>query len=188
MKPEIQSDKELVISCLKNNREAQHLLYKRFASKMYGICLRFSHGDNQAQDILQEGFIKVFSNLPKFRFEGSLEGWIKRIVVNAAIDYLKKNVQYFQEIDENSNQTFNIIEDEAISLLTVEDLMKIIQELPDSKRLIFNLYAYEGYSHKEIADMLNISIMTSKSQYCKAKKILQERLTNIKNKSYERVH
>jgi len=188
MKSEMQQDKDLVISCLKNNREAQHMLYKRFASKMYGICLRFAHGDNQAQDILQEGFIKVYDNLGKFRFEGSLEGWIKRIMVNAAIDYIKKNVNHFQEIDENSDQPCNIIEDEAISRLSVEDLMKIIQELPDSKRLIFNLYAYEGYSHKEIADKLGISIMTSKSQYCKAKKFLQERLTNINTISYERVH
>jgi RNA polymerase sigma factor (sigma-70 family) len=109
-------------------------------------------------------------------------------MVNVAIDYIKKNVTHFQEIDENSNQVYNIIEDEAISRLSVEDLMKIIQELPDSKRLIFNLYAYEGYSHKEIAEMLGISIMTSKAQYCKAKKILQERLSNINIKSYERVH
>jgi len=181
-------DRELVLACLKNNREAQHKLYKRFASKMYGICLRFSHGDNQAQDILQEGFIKVFNHLNKFRFEGSLEGWMKRIIVNVAIDYIKKNVNHFKEIDENTEEQYNIQEDEAISRLSVEDLMRIIQELPDSKRLIFNLYAYEGYSHKEIAEMLGISIMTSKSQYCKAKKMLQERLMNIKNKSYERVH
>ena len=182
------TDKELVSACLKNNREAQKVFYKRFASKAYGICLRFSKGNNQAEDILQEGFIKVFGNLSKFRFEGSLEGWIKRIIVNVAIDYVKKNVKHFQELNENIDDSCDIFENDVISRLSAEDLMKMVQELPDSKRLIFNLYAYEGYAHKEIAEMLGISVMTSKSQYCKAKKILQERLLNIKNKSYERVH
>ena len=182
------SDKDLVKACLSNSREAQKVFYHRFATRAYGICLRFSQGNNQAEDILQEGFIKVFSNLGKFRFEGSLEGWIKRIVVNVAIDFVKKNVKHSQELNESVDETCDIFEDEVISNLSAEDLMKMIQELPDSKRLIFNLYAYEGYAHKEIAEMLGISVMTSKSQYCKAKKILQERLTNIKNKSYERVH
>ena len=182
------SDKELVTACLKNNREAQKAFYQRFASKAYGICLRFSQGNNQAEDILQEGFIKVFNNLSKFRFEGSLEGWIKRIVVNVAIDFVKKNVKHFQELNENIDESCDVFVDETISRLSVEDLMRMVQELPDSKRLIFNLYAYEGYSHKEIAEKLGISVMTSKSQYCKAKKMLQEWLTNIKNKSYERVH
>jgi RNA polymerase sigma-70 factor (ECF subfamily) len=182
------TDKELVAECLRNNSEAQKVFYKRFAPRAYGICLRFSHGNNQADDILQEGFIKVFGNLSKFRFEGSLEGWIKRIVVNVAIDYIKKNVKHFQELNDNIDESADIFENEIISKLSAEDLMQMVQELPDSKRLIFNLYAYEGYAHKEIAEMLGISVMTSKSQYCKAKKILQERLSNIKNKSYERVH
>ena len=182
------SDRELVEACLKNNRDAQKAFYHRFASKAYSICLRFSQGNNQAEDILQEGFIKVFMNLGKFRFEGSLEGWIKRIVVNVAIDFVKKNVKHFQELNESIDESCDIYEDPTVSKLSAEDLMKIVQELPDSKRLIFNLYAYEGYAHKEIAEMLGISVMTSKSQYCKAKKMLQERLTNIKNISYERVH
>ena len=182
------SDKELITECLKNNRNAQKAFYERFASKAYTICLRFSKGSNQAEDILQEGFIKVFNNLPKFRFEGSLEGWIKRIIVNAAIDFVKKNVTYHQELNENVDESSDIYEDETISKLSADDLMKMVNELPDSKRLIFSLYAYEGYAHKEIAERLGISVMTSKSQYCKAKKMLQERLINIKNKSYERVH
>jgi RNA polymerase sigma-70 factor (ECF subfamily) len=181
------TDKEIVTACLQNNREAQQMLYKRFASKMFGICLRFAQKNNQAEDILQEGFIKVYGNLAKFRFEGSLEGWVKRIIVNSAIDYIKKLGMHFQELNEENTENYDIVENEIISNLSVEDLMKIVQALPDSKRLIFNLYAYEGYSHKEIAEKLNISTATSKSQYCKAKKILQEQLNSIKNKNYERV-
>jgi len=184
----MQTDKEIVTACLQNNSEAQHKFYKRFASKMFGICLRFAQKNNQAEDILQEGFIRVFGNLAKFRFQGSLEGWIKRIMINVAIDYIKKFGMHFEELNEEITEQCDIFEDEAISRLSVEDLMKMIQNLPDNKRLIFNLYAYEGYHHKEIAEMLGISVMTSKSQYCKAKKILQEQLTKIKNKSYEPVH
>lgn len=181
------TDKELIETSLKNDREAQKLLYKRYASRVYGICLRFAKTNTEADDILQEAFIKVFMNLQKFRFGGSFEGWVKRIVVNTAIDYLKKNTVITSEYNENIDENCNITENEVITRLSVDDLMKIIQTLPDSKRLIFNLYAYEGYSHKEIAAMLGISVMTSKSQYCKAKKILQEHLNNIKNFSYERV-
>ncbi len=184
----MQTEKEIIIACLQNNREAQKLLYKTFAAKMFGICSRFAQRSNQAEDILQEGFIRVFKNLDKFRFQGSFEGWVKRIIINAAIDYIKKYGMHFQEINEDITEQCDIVEDEAITNLSVEDLMGMIQNLPNSKRIIFNLFAYEGFSHKEIAEKLNISVSTSKSQYCKAKKMLQEQLINIKNKSYERVN
>ncbi len=184
----MQTEKDIILACLQNNREAQKMLYKMFASKMFAICCRFAQKNNQAEDILQEGFVKVFKNLDKFRFHGSFEGWVKRIIVNSAIDYIKKYGLHFQEINEDITEQCDIVEDEAISNLSVEDLMNMIKNLPDSKRVIFNLYAYEGYSHKEIAEKLNITVSTSKSQYCKAKKILQEQLLNIKSKSYERVN
>ena len=184
----MESEKEIILACLQNNREAQKLLYKTFAAKMHGICYRFAQKNNQAEDILQEGFIRVFKNLGKFKFQGSFEGWVKRIIINAAIDYIKKYGMHFQEINEETTEQCDIVEDEATSNLSVEYLMELIKSLPDSKRVIFNLYAYEGYSHKEIAEKLNITVSTSKSQYCKARKMLQEQLINIKNKSYERVN
>jgi len=181
------NEKEIILECLQNKREAQKRLYDMFASKMFGVCCRFAGKSNQAEDILQEGFIKVFKNLGNFKFNGSFEGWVRRIITNTAIDYIKKFGAHYYELNEEITEQFDIVEDDAISKLSAEDLMLMIQNLPDSKRLVFNLYAYEGYSHKEIAEKLNINVATSKSQYCKAKKILQEQLTNIKKIDYERV-
>jgi RNA polymerase sigma factor (sigma-70 family) len=181
------AEKELVKQCLKNNHAAQEVFYRMFARKMYGICLRFARAGIEADDILQEGFIKVFINLPKFEFKGSLEGWIRRIIVNSAIDYSKKHIHDYQEIDIENTDQYEVAEDDITSRLAADDIITLIQELPDSKRIIFNLFAYEGYSHKEIAEMLNISVMTSKSQLSKAKKMLQERLLQLKLTNYENV-
>jgi RNA polymerase sigma factor (sigma-70 family) len=181
------SEKELVKRCLKNDSVAQEQFYRTFARKMYGICLRFARVNGEADDILQEGFIKIFRNLGNFRFKGSLEGWVRRIIVNAAIDYVKKYVMDNQEIDLNNVEQYDVVEDEITAQLSAEDILKLIQELPDSKRMIFNLFAYEGYSHKEIAELLNISVMTSKSQLSKAKKILQEKLMKLKPSYHENI-
>lgn len=177
------NEEHLVTQCLKKDREAQRLLYRTYAGKMYGVCLRYVKDRTGADDILQEGFIKVFEKLNTFKLQGSLEGWIRRIMVNTAINFIKKNVIYYADVDSENLGNAELIEDEAVSRLSVEELVKLIGELPDGKRTVFNLYAYEGYSHKEIATILNISESTSKSQYAKAKKMLQERLVALQKET-----
>ncbi|OFX47064.1 MAG: hypothetical protein A2046_11860 [Bacteroidetes bacterium GWA2_30_7] len=181
-------EKDLVIRCLKNDLIAQNKLYKAYSRKMYAVCWRFARVGAEADDILQEGFIKVFTKLSSFRHEGSLEGWIRRIIVNTALTYIKKHSEYKQEVDIENIGSCEIIEDDAIANLSKEDILKLVKELPDGKRMIFNLYVYEGYSHKEIAEMLNINEGTSKGQLSKAKQMLKDKLEKISTKLYERVY
>lgn len=181
-------ERELIKRCLKNDSSAQQKLYQTYARKMYTVCYRFARVGAEADDIMQEGFIRVFNNLSSFRHDGSFEGWIRRIIVNTAITYIKKHGQYKSEVDiENVGDDF-LVEDEAISNLSKEDLLRIVQELPDGKRVVFNLYVYEGYSHKEIGKMLGINESTSKGQLSKAKQMLREKLENVISKTYERIY
>ncbi len=173
-------EKKLIEQCLKNDKAAQKVLYQTYASKMYAVCLRYASKRVMADDILQEAFIKVFKYLPSFKFQGSFEGWIRRIVVNTALDHIKRFAEPFEDLEENISESVTINTDEITSNLSVQDLITIIQELPEGKRMIFNLYVFEGYNHKEIAEMLGISVMTSKGQLSKAKKMLQEKLLKIK--------
>jgi len=178
-------DKATIEQCLKNDKVSQKKLYDSLAPKMYAVCLRYASKRVAADDILQEAFIKVFKYLPTFNFSGSFEGWVRRIVVNTALDHIKKYAEPFEEMDEAYNEETLISVNDAIAQLSAQELFQVIQSLPEGKRIIFNLYAFEGYSHKEIAQMLGISIMTSKGQYSKAKKMLQEKLLNINHKVYE---
>ena len=153
----------------------QELLYHRFSPKMYAVCLRYAGNSEDAQDILQDGFVKVFRNLDKYRAEGSFEGWVRRIFVNTAIEHYRRasNMYPITESQEVS------IEDRgwsAIDKLDIKDLMQIIQELSPGYRTVFNLYVVEGYTHREIADMMGISEGTSKSQLARAKAILQSKI------------
>jgi len=175
----------MIESCLRNDKAAQKLLYDRFAPKMYAVCLRYASKRVEADDILQESFIKIFHHLPHFRFDGSFEGWIRKIVARVAIDHIQKYASRWEELDEYTSEDYSIVPDEAISNLSVQELQSMIQELPEGKRMVFNLYAFEGYSHKEIAEMLGISVMTSKAQYSKAKKMLQDKLLNVNKMRYE---
>ena len=178
-------DKTTIEECLKNNKASQKKLYDSLAPKMYAVCLRYAGKRIAAEDILQEAFIKVFKYLPTFNFNGSFEGWVRRIVVNTALDHIKKYAEPFEEINENLTFETLISVNDAITQLSIEDLFQLIRSLPEGKRIIFNLYAFEGYSHKEIADLLGISIMTSKGQYSKAKKMLQEKIMNLNYLTYE---
>jgi RNA polymerase sigma factor (sigma-70 family) len=181
----MREEKELVKSCLKNDAEAQKEFYYRYAPKMFGICFRFSKNQMEAEDIMQEAFIRAYSKLRSFKFQGSLEGWVRKIIVNTSINYIKKNKVYFSEIniEDVAEEKFEIVKDEALSRLGEEEIINLIQELPAGKQLVFNLYIYEGLSHKEIAKKLNISINTSKSQLAKAKKMLQEKLQSLQQVS-----
>lgn len=161
---------------LKNDQKSHELLYKYFAPKMYGICLRFAGNEMEADDILQEGFIKIFTKIKEFRNEGSLEGWIRRTIINTAINHYRKNLRYakFQDIDDLEVPISN--EENIYDKLSKEELVKLVQELPNGYRTVFNLNVLEGYTHKEIGKMLNISDNTSKSQLTRARSILQKKV------------
>ena len=153
----------------------QQLLYKNLSPKMYGVCLRYAGNENDANDILQEGFIKVFRNLEKFRSEGSFEGWVRRIFVNTAIEQYRKKVKLYNvtEVQENTLEDTNL---DALDNLATKDIMKVVNELSPGYKAVFNLHVIEGYSHKEIASLLGITEGTSKSQLARAKGVLKKSL------------
>lgn len=164
---------------LKGTQETNELLYRHFAPKMYGICLRFAGNPMDADDILQEAFLKIFMKIKDFRNEGSLEGWIRRTFVNTAINYYRKNSRNQRNGDldgiDISDDNTEIIYDK----LSREELLNLLQELPIGYRTVFNLNVLEGYTHKEIGEMLGISDNTSKSQLTRARAILQKRVRNM---------
>jgi len=167
------SESDLLAGCLEGNRRMQEELYRRFSPKMYAVCLRYAGNAEEAEDILQEGFIKVFKKLNSFRSEGSFEGWVRRIFVNTAIEHFRRK-RYLMPVTEKEENT---IEGKYLSVLddlAARDIMMLVQDLSPGYRTVFNLYVVEGYTHKEIADMMGISEGTSKSQLSRAKVILQD--------------
>jgi RNA polymerase sigma factor (sigma-70 family) len=174
------SDKELIERCLKNDSRAQEFLYKRFSRRMYGVCLRFARNTMEADDILQEGFIKVFSFLKDFRHDGSLEGWVRRTIVNTAINYYNSKQKEWSETSIDMAESHLSVSEDILEKISTADLLNLIHELPEGYRLVFNLYIIEGYNHKEIAEMLNISENTSKSQLSRARMALQQKLAQRK--------
>ena len=174
------TDKELIEKCLENDSRAQEFLYKRFSRRMYGVCLRFARNTLEADDILQEGFIKVFTFLKDFRQDGSLEGWIRRTIVNTAINYYHSKENEWKETSIDKAESFQSVSEDVLDKISTNDLLDIIRELPEGYRMVFNLYIIEGYNHQEIAEMLHISENTSKSQLSRARMALQERLVQRK--------
>jgi RNA polymerase sigma-70 factor (ECF subfamily) len=169
--------KAIINGCLEGNRRDQELLYRRYASKLYAVCLRYSSDSDEAKDILQEGFIKIFENLYAYKFEGAFEGWMRRIVVNTALEkYKNRNVLYKVEDIDMLTETEMEPDVEDYSGLDVKVLMNIIKELPPKYRTVFNLFAIEGYSHKEISKMVKITVGGSKSNLSRARLILQRKL------------
>ncbi len=169
---------ELIKGCIKQDSACQRLLFEQYAGKMMTVCLRYAHDSMEAEDMLQEGFIRVFNYIGQFKFEGSFEGWIRRVVVNTALKHLQKKRLSFTEINDN-NQQAPRLESYAYSNLGEEELMKLITQLPAGYRTIFNLNIIEGYSHEEIAKMLDIQPSTSRSQLVKARKMLQNQILNL---------
>ena len=167
------SESDLIKGCLENDRRMQQELYNRFASKMYGVCLRYTANADDAQDVLQDGFIKVFRKLDSFRREGSFEGWIRRIFVNTAIEHFRRK-SYLQPVTDREENTIESRTLSALDGMSEKDILKLVQELSPGYRTVFNLYVVEGYTHKEIASMLEITEGTSKSQLSRAKVILQD--------------
>lgn len=168
------TEAELVAGCQREEPRYQRALYDRYHRLMLGVCLRYTDDRDDAQDILQEGFIRVFKNIQRFRSEGSFEGWVRRIMVHTAIEHYRRNSRYFMvDVKEASDIQLDA---DALSSLSRDEILTLIQELPSGYRTVFNLYAIEGYTHQEIGEMLNISDGTSKSQLSRAKRLLQEKL------------
>lgn len=165
---------QLISECLRQNRVAQKQLYEQFAHSMMGVCFRYTKSVTDAEEILQEGFIRVFRYLPEFRNEGPLGAWIRRIIVTTALNYLKKNKKYRQEMSFDEMPLHPVSDDNPTIGLQARDLANLIRQLPTGYQTIFNLYAIEGYTHAEIGSLLGISEGTSKSQYARARYLLIE--------------
>jgi len=178
----------IVKKCVNGDRKAQKELYKRFYSKMMNVCYRYSKKPEDAEDLLQDGFVKVFMNLKHYDFKGSLEGWIRRIMVNTAIDFYRKNKNmYFIDEDNDYILETSKVEssDHIYSQFGVEEIMNAIQQLSPVYKTVFNMYVIDGYQHKEIAKQLNISEGTSKSNLAKAKANLRGILIKRENRHYD---
>lgn len=168
---------ELIKGCIKQDATCQRLLFEQMSGKMLSVCLRYANDAMEAEDMLQDGFIRVFNNIHQFKFEGSFEGWVRRVIVNCALKQLQKKRIHFLEVTDNSQHLK--IESYAFSNLNEDELMKLISQLPDGYRIVFNLNIIEGYSHEEIAKMLNIQASTSRSQLVKARKMLQHQILEL---------
>ena len=170
------ADEEIIRSCISGDAKAQKQLFEKYSRRMMGLCMRYASHREEAEDMLQEGWIKVFRNLHQFRFEGSAEGWLKRVIVNACLEMLRKNKKMVNQVDIELIEEITPSEINSSDAMTANDLLKMIHKLPAGYRTVFNLYAVEGYSHKEIGDMLGINESTSKSQYSRARAHLQKML------------
>lgn len=171
------SETDLIKGSIAGDRRMQEELYRRFAPKMYAVCLRYANNTDDAQDLLQEGFIKVYKNLHRFRAEGSFEGWVRRVFVNTSIEHFRKKSAQLSSVSEKEENTIEDADITALDSLAEKDIINIVQELSPGYRTVFNLYVVEGYSHKEIGELLGISEGTSKSQLARAKSILQKKIT-----------
>lgn len=171
---------QLIYDCQKNDSKAQEQLYRLYSPKLFGVCLKYSRNYVEAQDNLQDGFLIVFAKIKQYSFKGSFEGWIKRLMINNILQQYRTET-FLKLVDENIAQDVEIeFDDEDI---TIEYLMSLIQELPNRYRMVFNLYVMDGYSHQEIADMLEISVGTSKSNLARAKMSLKEKIENRTDKN-----
>ena len=173
----------LLEGCRKGDRKAQESLYKILASRMMGVCMRYAKDTFEAEDVLQMGFVKVFQKVSEFRGDGSFEGWIRRIMVNTAIESYRKNLRNLNlvDIDEVYDQPQSTFD---MSGLELKDLLKLVQQLSNGYRLVFNMYVIEGYSHKEIARELGITEGASKSQLSRARAILKEKIIKMEGLNY----
>lgn len=186
IKQTVLTDSEIISGCLKGRRKEQELLYNKYASRLFGICLRYVKNRMEAEDILQDGFVKIFKSISTFKGmnENSLFFWMRRIMVNTALNYLRDHQAFRFTLDldddnDNPNSVSEVFEtDYLITEENSEFIMSIIRELPDGYRTVFNLYAIEGYSHEEISQAMGISVNTSKTQLHKARKVIKLQMEN----------
>lgn len=172
------NEQQIIAGCVEQKREAKKHLYEKYARKMYGICLRYCSNTEAAEDLLQEGFIKIFTCIDSFKGNGSFEGWMKRIFINLALENIRKDKKFILTTDDIMNyaDTIDSSTEEEMYRIPESELISMIQELPKGYATVFNLYAIEDLSHKEIAEILNITESTSRSQYGRARLILQDKV------------
>jgi RNA polymerase sigma factor (sigma-70 family) len=168
------TEEAILRGCLNNEPAAQQELYQRYSPKMLSVCYRFAKNREDAEDMLQEGFIRVFSQIHQFRAQGAFEGWVRRIIVHTCINVLKKNKKFNESVDIIHATNIQVREESIPSIIQAKQIVECIRMLPIGYRTVLNLFALEGYSHKEIADMLDIEESTSRSQYTRARAMLQE--------------
>ncbi len=179
------TESEIIKGCIKQDRNCQKALYEMFYGKMMGVCLRYAKDRDHAQDVLQDAFMKVFDKIKNFNSTGSFEGWVRRIMVNTAIDALRKNKQEYSIVStvhaqkRNEDPEEETSDDDILNHVTKEDVLNAVHKLSPAYRAVFNLYVVEEYSHKEIAEMLGISEGTSKSNFAKAKYNLKKLLIHL---------
>src|SRR3954463_12283412 len=174
------TEEYIIAGCLHNDAAAQRELYNRYSPKMLSVCYRFAQSREDAEDMLQEGFIKVFTQIHTFQNKGAFEGWIRRIVVHTCINFLKKYKKFNENVDIEHAVAAQIREETIPSIMQAKQVTECIRLLPIGYRTVLNLYAIEGYSHREIADMLDIEESTSRSQYTRAKQMLEDILVKKK--------
>lgn len=168
----------IVKDCKKNRPVAQRKLYERFSGKMFAVCLQYAKDYTEAEDILQDGFIKVFTKISQYNFKGSFEGWVRRIMVNCALErYRKQNMLY--SVSDIQDYEGHLVYDDVMGEISSKELLTLIQDLSPQYKMVFNLYAIEGYPHQEIAEMLGISVGTSKSNLSRARVILQDKIKSL---------
>lgn len=175
------SDGEIIEGCRKHSRKAQQLLYDKYSRFLLGICLRYSSDRAEAEDILQDVFVRVFFNIDEYSGAGSFAGWLRKVAVNTAITNYHRTMKhrYHLDIDEYKSMETGTVSFED-DLFTADELVRVLNELPPGYKMVFNLYAVEGYKHREIADMLNIDVNTSKSQYSRARAMLRDKLSHLR--------
>lgn len=178
------TEDELLKGCLRNSRKHQHALYERYAGRMFSVCKRYAKNDAEAEDFLQEGFVRVFEKLAHFRSEGSLEGWIRRVIINTALQQIRsQRTSPFTEDDIDDIRPIAIMDD-TLEEMSAKEIAEVINRLPNGYKTIFNLYVVEEFSHKEIAEQLGISEGTSKSQLARARGLLQKLIKKNENNIY----
>jgi RNA polymerase sigma factor (sigma-70 family) len=168
------TEEAILAGCLQNDPGAQRELYTRYSPKMLSVCYRFAHNREDAEDMLQDGFIKVFSQIHTFQNKGAFEGWIRRIMVHTCINHLKKNKKFNESVDIIHATGVQVREESVPSIVQAKQVVECIRLLPMGYRTVLNLYAIEGYSHKEISEMLDVEESTSRSQYTRAKQMLED--------------
>lgn len=174
------TEENILQGCLENHATAQEALYNRFSPKMLGVCYRYAHNREDAEDMLQEGFIKVFAQIRQFKNTGALEGWIRKIIVHTCINILKKNKKFSDSVDIIHADNIHMNDHNIPSLLQAKQVVECIRILPLGYRTVLNLYAIEGFSHREISEILDIEESTSRSQYTRARGLLEEILIKKK--------
>jgi RNA polymerase sigma-70 factor (ECF subfamily) len=182
---QFRDDAQLIAQCAQGNAKAQQHLYNRYAKRMYVTALRYSKTTFEAEDILQEAFIRIFKHIGEFKQQSSLDYWVNRIVINTALKQNRRilDKMHMEDVDEMHDEP---VAEVVLSNYNFQELLAIIQQLPPGYQIVFNLYAIEGYKHNEIAEMLDISEGTSKSQYARAKAMLQKMIAKDESKIYER--